>query len=74
MQSTLYNARLWLGHAEKVRTLSKAVADPRTKQQMLTVAAGFDRIAGLAAQLGSTNGRPPQNDRRLMSRLVRSAA
>ena len=74
MQSILYNARLWLGHAEKVRTLSKAVADPRTRQQMLTVAAGFDRIAGLAAQLGSTSGRPSQNDRRLMSRLAPSAA
>ena len=74
MQSTLYNARLWLGHAEKVRTLSKAVVDPRTKQQMLTVAAGFDRIAGLAAQLRPTNGMSPQNERRLMSRMARSAA
>jgi hypothetical protein len=74
MQSTLYNAQLWLGHAEKVLTLSKVVNDPSTRQQMLTVAAGFDRIADLAVQLRSTNGRPPQNDRRLMSRLVRSAA
>ena len=73
MQSTLYNAQLWLGHAEQVRTLSKAVSDPHTKQQMLNVAAGFDRIAHLAAQLRSTNGKIPQNDR-LMSRPVRSAA
>jgi ATP phosphoribosyltransferase regulatory subunit HisZ len=73
MQSTLYNAQLWLGHAEKVRALSKAVNDPRTKQQMLAVAAGFDRIADLAAQLRPANGRPPQNDRRLMSRLAPSA-
>jgi hypothetical protein len=74
MQSTLYNAQLWLGHAEQVRTLSKAVIDPHTKQQMLTVAAGFDRIAHLAIQLKSTNGRSAQNERRLMSRPVRSAA
>jgi hypothetical protein len=74
MQSPLYNAQLWLGHAEKVRTLSKTVNDPRTRQQMLTVAAGFDRIASLAAQLRSTNGRPAQNDRRFMSRLWHSAA
>jgi hypothetical protein len=73
MQSTLYNAKLWLGHAEHVRTLSKTVTDPRTKQQMLTVAAGFDRIANLAVELKSTNGRAPQFDR-LMSRPVRSAA
>ncbi len=74
MQSTLYNAQLWLGHAEKVRALSKTVTDPRTKQHMLNVAAGFDRIADLADQLKSTHGRRPQNDRRLMSRLWQSAA
>ncbi len=74
MQSTLYNAQLWLGHAEQVRTLSKAETDPRTKQQMLNVAAGFDRIAHLAVQLRSTNGRSPQNEHRLMSRPVRTAA
>ncbi len=73
MHSTLYNAQLWLGHAEQVRTLSKAVTDPRTKEHMLNVAAGFDRIAHLAAQLKSTNGRSARNDR-LMSRPVRAAA
>jgi len=71
MQSTLYNAQLWLGHAERVRTLSKAVADPKTKQQMLTVAAGFDRIADLAIQLKPANH---QNDRRMLSRLWHPAA
>jgi len=74
MQSTLYNAQLWLGHAERVRTLSKLVADPRTRQQMLAIAAGFDRIANLAAQLRTAYGRKPQSDRRLISRLWYAAA
>jgi hypothetical protein len=74
MQSTLYNAQLWLGHAEQVRTLSKVVTDPHTKQQMLNVAAGFDHIADLAAQLRSTNVRSLQKDQRLISRPVRAAA
>jgi hypothetical protein len=74
MQSTLYNTQLWHGHAEKVRTLSKAINDPHTKQQMLTVAAGFDRIAALAVQLRATNAVTPQKDRRLVSRLWHSAA
>jgi hypothetical protein len=74
MQSTLYNAQLWLGHAERVRTLSKAVADPKTKQQMLTVAAGFDRIADLAVQLKPAISKSDQNDRRMLSRLWHPAA
>ena len=74
MQSTLYNAQLWIGHAEKVRALSKAVTDPRTKQHMLNVAAGFDRIADLATQLRPMNGRSRSNDRGLMSRIWHSAA
>ena len=74
MQSTLYNAQLWLGHAEQVRSLSRAVSDPRTKQHMLHVAAGFDRIADLAVQLNSTNAPSPRHDRRRFSRLWRPAA
>ncbi len=74
MQSTLCNAQLWLGHAEQVRSLSKAVSDPRTKQQMLHVAAGFDRIANLASQLNSKSALGSGRDRRLLSRLWQSAA
>ena len=74
MPSTLYNAQLWLGHAQQVRALSKSIADPRTKQQMLAVAAGFDRIATLAAQLGTESRSDPHKDRRLISRLWQPAA
>ena len=39
----------------------------------MTVAAGFDRIADLAAQLGSKNSTSRHDDRRLISRLWRPA-
>ncbi len=71
MQSILYDAELWQGHAEHVRTLTKRVIDPRTREQMLTIAARFDRIADLATQLNISASR--QNDRGLLGRLWRPA-
>ena len=55
MVSPLFDVQLWLDHANEVRALSRAVADRRTKQQMLAVAAGFDRIANLASTLQSNS-------------------
>lgn len=55
MPQTLYNIQLWRKHAAEARTLSKAVSDPSTKQQMSDIAAGFDRIADLASKLQSIN-------------------
>jgi hypothetical protein len=52
---TLYNVQLWLKHAEEARALSRVLADPRTKQHMLAIAARFERIAGLANELRSTS-------------------
>ena len=53
MNTTLYNVQLWRKHAAEARALSKALSDARTKQQMSDIAAGFDRIAGLASNLQS---------------------
>ena len=55
MPQTLYNIQLWRKHAAEARALSKALSDPRTKQQMSDIAAGFDRIAELASRLQSIN-------------------
>ena len=55
MPQTLYNVQLWRKHAAEARALSKALSDPKTKQQMSHIAAGFDRIADLASKLQSTN-------------------
>ena len=50
MTSVLCNVSLWLEHAQEARALSKVISDPEEKQQMLVVAAGFDRIAELAKE------------------------
>ena len=63
MPSTLYNVQLWLDHAEEVRALSRAINDPQTKQLMMSVAAGFDRIAGLATNLRSKSNSNTQSRR-----------
>jgi hypothetical protein len=55
MNTTLYNVQLWRKHAAEARALSKALRDPKTKQQMSDIAAGFDRIADLAGKLQSTS-------------------
>lgn len=55
MRETLYDVDLWCSHAAEARALSQAIADPQTRQQMLIVAAGFDRIAQLAGQLVSVS-------------------
>jgi len=48
MPSVLCDVALWLEHAKELRALSEVVSDPEEKEQMLVVAAGFDRIAELA--------------------------
>jgi hypothetical protein len=48
MASILCDVTLWLEHARGVRALSEVISNPEEKQQMLVVAAGFDRIAELA--------------------------
>jgi len=48
MASILCDVALWLERAREVRALSEVISNPEEKQQMLVVAAGFDRIAELA--------------------------
>ncbi len=55
MPTKLYDVQLWREHAAKARALSRVLTDPRTKQQMSDIAAGFDRIAELASTLQSMN-------------------
>ncbi len=74
MASVLYDVQLWLEHADKVRALSRMERDPRTRQQMLAVAAGFERIAGLASMLRSTSSVSRPADRSLVGRIWGSAA
>ena len=50
MASVLCDVTLWLEHAKEVRALSEVISDPEEKEQMLVVAAGFDRIARLAGE------------------------
>jgi hypothetical protein len=50
MPSVLCDVSLWLEHAIEVRALSEVISDPEEKQQMLVIAAGFDRIAQLAGE------------------------
>jgi hypothetical protein len=50
MISVLCNVSLWVEHAQEARALSEVISDPEEKQQMLVVAAGFDRIAELAKE------------------------
>ncbi len=53
MASVLCDVSLWLEHAKEVRALSGSISDPEEKEQMLVVAAGFDRIAELAREHAS---------------------
>ena len=50
MASVLCDVTLWLEHAKEVRALCEVISDPEEKEQMLFVAAGFDRIAELAKE------------------------
>jgi len=50
MASVLCDVALWLEHAREVRALCELIPDPDEKQQLLVVAAGFDRIAELAKE------------------------
>ena len=50
MASVLYDVGRWLEHAKTARALCEVISDPEEKQQMLVVAAGFDRIAQLAKE------------------------
>jgi hypothetical protein len=51
MLATLYDVELWHEYANQMRSLSKRVTDPRIRQHALAAAAGFERIAELAAKL-----------------------
>ena len=53
MASILCDVSLWREHAKEVRALSCVISDPEEKEQMLVVAAGFDRIAELAREHAS---------------------
>ncbi len=55
MLNILYNAELWRQHAAEARAIAETLSDPKAKQQMLDIAARFDRIAGLAVKLRSMN-------------------
>jgi len=61
---TLYNVPLWLKHADEIRALSRLMTDRQTKQELLSIAAGFERIAVLATQLQSTSKLANEADRR----------
>ncbi len=50
MASELCDVALWREHAKEVRALYEIISDPEEKEQMLVVAAGFDRIAELAKE------------------------
>jgi len=50
MASVLCNVSLWLEHAQEARALGDAISDPEEKQQILEIAAGFNRIAELAKE------------------------
>ena len=50
MPSVLCDVALWLEHAKEFARSSEVVSDPEEKEQMLVVAAGFDRIAELAKE------------------------
>jgi hypothetical protein len=50
MTSVLCDVTLWLEHAKEVRALCEVISDPEENEQMLVVAAGFDRIAELAKE------------------------
>ena len=50
MTSVLCDVTLWLEHAKEVRALCEMISDLEEKEQMMVVAAGFDRIAELAKE------------------------
>ena len=50
MTSVLCDVSLWLEHAKEVRALCETISDLEEKEQMMVVAAGFDRIAELAKE------------------------
>ena len=50
MASVPCDVTLWREHAKEVRALYEIISDPEEKEQMLVIAAGFDRIAELAKE------------------------
>jgi hypothetical protein len=50
MDSILFDTHHWLARAEEARALATKIADAETKQQMLVVALGYERIARLAEE------------------------
>ncbi len=55
MPDTLYNVQLWREHAIQARALSALISDQQTKQRVMAIAAGFERIADLSEKLRSAN-------------------
>lgn len=62
MTPVLCDVGRWLEHAQNARALSEVISDPEEKQQMLVVAAGFDRIAELAKEQATFIGQYPLLD------------
>jgi hypothetical protein len=81
MASILCDVTLWLEHAKEVRALYEMTSDAEEKEQMLVVAAGFDRIAELAKeqamlqkQCHRSNYRPAHAARAQKRRARKNAA
>ncbi len=70
MPDTLCNVRLWREHAAKLRGLSTLIADHQTRQRVMDIAAGFDRIADLAARLQFESAVPPPRAGRWLTRPI----
>jgi hypothetical protein len=50
MSDLLNNARHWRGRAEEARTLAEEMRDEFSRQQMLAIADGYDRLAKRAEE------------------------
>jgi hypothetical protein len=48
--SILYDVEHWRECADKARSLANKAANPETKQKLLDVAKGYDRIAQLSEE------------------------
>jgi hypothetical protein len=47
---TNYTAQDWRERAERTRTRAKQIADPEAERVALEIAAGYDRLAAMAAK------------------------
>jgi hypothetical protein len=62
MASVLCDVGRWREHAQAARELSEVISDFEEKQQLLIVAAGFDRIAELAKEQATLYEECPLSD------------